>query len=64
MKKSNLKPILECECDIKGSNSTSCDSNGMCTCKPKFTGSKCTECDSGFFGFPECKGKNLRVNIH
>ena len=52
---SNL--ILECKCDIKGSNSTSCDSNGMCTCKPNFTGSKCTECVTGFFGFPECKGK-------
>ena len=49
--------ILECNCDSNGSNSTSCDSHGMCTCKPNFTGSKCTECLSGFFGFPECKGK-------
>ena len=49
--------IIECNCDSNGSNSSSCDSDGMCTCKPNFTGSKCTECLSGFFGFPECKGK-------
>ena len=41
--------FLECECDISGSNSTSCDTVGNCTCKSGFTGEKCDTCLSGYF---------------
>ena len=34
--------------------STNCDFNGVCTCKETYGGPKCTECASGFVGFPNC----------
>ena len=34
--------------------STNCDFNGVCTCKETYGGPKCTECASGFVGFPSC----------
>ena len=39
----------DCQCDIIGSNSTSCDIDGNCTCKTGYTGEKCDTCLSGYF---------------
>ena len=56
--------ILDCGCDIHGSEETICDEYGICLCKENVIGDKCTECDpeSGFFGFPECnKSKSSSI---
>ena len=39
----------------------SCSSSGVCTCKSNVVGTKCTACQSGYFGFPNCRGKNLNI---
>ena len=49
--------FLECECNITGSMPTICDSKGKCICKPHVVNSKCTECEYGYYEFPNCKGK-------
>ena len=49
--------FLECECNITGSMPTICDSKGNCICKPHVVTSKCTECEYGYYEFPNCKGK-------
>ena len=41
--------FLDCECDSIGSNRTSCDTDGNCTCKAGFTGEKCDACLPGYF---------------
>ena len=48
---------LGCDCNDLGSNSTSCHTNGQCFCKANIVGYKCTECKSGYHGFPDCTGK-------
>ena len=53
---------IDCNCKITGSNSLSCDSNGVCSCKTNVIGAKCTACKSGYYGFPNCKG-NADLNI-
>ena len=45
----------ECGCNIDGSSSASCNlTTGVCTCKANIIGNKCTECESGYYGFPDC----------
>ena len=46
---------------------------GQCKCKPGFTGLTCNECSAGFegdkcdkcasefYGYPDCKGKNVKI---
>ena len=46
-----------CGCSTYGSSSISCNTSGQCTCEPNVVGTKCTECKSGFYGFPKCQGK-------
>ena len=51
---------LECECDIDGSQSFNCDSNGgQCQCKPNVIGRTCSACRVGYYGFPRCQRKSL-----
>ena len=45
-----------CSCDQKGSTSTSCDKNGNCKCKSHIVGPKCSKCEPGYFGYPNCQG--------
>ena len=60
----NLIPLVliifetfsECGCSTSGSSSTSCTTSGVCTCKPNVIGIKCTGCETGFYGFPNCQG--------
>ena len=50
---------LACDCNVQGSNTTSCDSEGIWTCKTNTTGDKCNKCMPGLFPFPACNnGKN------
>ena len=45
-----------CECNCNGQGHTGhCNTYGTCYCKEGYTGNKCTECASGYFGFPDCK---------
>ena len=52
-----FKTFLECVCSSSGSNSTSCSSSGDCSCKPNVVGTKCTACEPGYYGFPNCTGE-------
>ena len=45
-----------CDCNEHGSNGTSCDDNGICSCKANFMGNKCDTCKTGFYSFPTCQG--------
>ena len=29
---------------------------GQCICKPGFGGEGCSECDSGYYNYPNCQG--------
>ena len=44
-----------CDCSVEGSDSLQCGENGQCVCKTEFTGDKCDQCASTFFGYPDCK---------
>ena len=46
--------ISECNCNVEGSNGTTCDNNGICNCKANIMNDKCDECNVGFFPFPAC----------
>ena len=60
----NDSACLSCDCNIQGSDSIKCDSNGMCMCKEHVTGNICEGCTTGYFPFPGCNvGKFLhRLN--
>lgn len=50
---------LPCECDFRGSMSFECDTfGGQCPCRPNIIGRKCSECRTGFYGFPTCRPCN------
>ncbi|KAG8193252.1 hypothetical protein JTE90_005598 [Oedothorax gibbosus] len=47
---------LPCKCDTDGSLSYACEEfGGACQCKPNVIGRTCSQCRTGFFGFPNCK---------
>ena len=41
-----------CDCDVRGTvnASVACDNTGVCPCKSRVNGMKCTECTSGYYG--------------
>ncbi|XP_053203396.1 laminin-like protein epi-1 [Panonychus citri] len=47
-----------CACDPVGSVNQTCDSNGWCTCAPRFNGPKCNHCSAGYYNFPKCEACN------
>ena len=53
-----LQMILACDCDMEGSETSSCDIlTGQCNCKNEtITGRQCNKCKEGYYGFPDCKG--------
>ena len=51
-----MSDSLECGCNLNNSKIQNCDSNGKCTCKEKYSGFECTNCASGYIGYPECQG--------
>ena len=54
-----MKWFVECKCSGEGSKSNVCDSKtGKCTdCKDNVVGDFCTECNKGYFKFPDCECK-------
>ena len=52
-----IKKISACGCSSSGSSSTTCSSSGICSCKSNVVGTKCTACESGYSGFPNCQGE-------
>ncbi|XP_013408769.1 laminin subunit alpha isoform X2 [Lingula anatina] len=47
---------LQCNCNSDGSQSFQCNEfGGQCRCKPNVIGRKCTQCRTGYFGFPDCR---------
>ncbi|XP_054719477.1 laminin subunit alpha-like [Uloborus diversus] len=47
---------LPCRCDTDGSLSYECEEfGGQCQCKPNVIGRTCSQCRTGYFGFPNCK---------
>ncbi|XP_066250557.1 laminin subunit alpha isoform X1 [Euwallacea similis] len=50
---------LPCFCDYAGSESFECEKfGGQCKCKSHIIGRQCTDCKTGYYGFPECKPCN------
>ena len=45
----NFCNFIACNCDTAGSQDSSCDNNGRCTCKAGYAGGKCNACASGFY---------------
>ena len=50
-------------CNKEGSKSEQCDDVGKCTCKAYVEGDDCNKCVSKYFGFPNCKGRDLICKI-
>ena len=46
--------ISVCNCNVDGSIGTSCDANGICSCKVNYMNDKCDECNFGFLSLPMC----------
>ena len=55
----SLQNFSACDCSSSGASSTSCTSSGVCTCKSNFSGTKCTSCNSSYYGYPNCNCKSL-----
>ena len=49
-------------CNSDGSVNQLCDkSTGNCECHPFVDGLKCSKCQDGYYGFPECQGTYIRL---
>ena len=47
-----------CNCNKRGSVSQECNRiGGHCKCKANVIGKNCDKCKTGYYGFPNCKGK-------
>ena len=47
-------------CNSDGSVNQLCDkSSGNCECLPFVDGLKCSKCQDGYYGFPECQGTHI-----
>ena len=58
-----LSQFSACNCNKDGSTGSSCDDNGVCSCKPNFINDKCDECADGYFHFPRCESKSTVPGI-
>lgn len=56
--------FLGCECNSVGSVSHVCDKDsGNCTCKSKYAGRTCNQCEAGYYNYPTCK-REYRNNLY
>ena len=56
---------VDCKCNEYGAKKLECDkSSGMCDCKDKFTGIKCSDCIDELYGFPACTGKIIIIYLY
>ena len=52
--------VSECGCNTDGSIDNLCDKyTGQCSCHDNVIGVKCSECEPGYYGFPNCRGSIL-----
>lgn len=50
---------LSCDCNNEGSTSFICEPfGGQCRCKDNVIGRTCTQCRTGYYGFPNCRECN------
>nr|XP_033789765.1 laminin subunit alpha-3 [Geotrypetes seraphini] len=50
---------LPCNCHKTGSHSHTCSPDGgQCPCRPNIIGRRCSQCATGYYGFPYCKSCN------
>lgn len=47
--------ITACTCDRRFSTGQCFDGDGRCQCLDNYSGPNCTQCNEGFYGFPNCK---------
>ena len=57
-----FQTFIACGCSGSGASLASCTSSGVCTCKSNIIGNKCTNCTSGYYGFPNCQGILIHIN--
>ena len=51
-----------CNCDSEGVARDICDPNtGSCICMVNFAGPRCDVCNAGYYRFPTCDGRFLRL---
>lgn len=49
---------LPCQCNLEGATSLSCSpTGGQCSCRPNIIGRTCSQCSTGYYGFPNCRRK-------
>lgn len=49
---------LPCNCHSAGAVSPTCSPvGGQCICRPNVIGRRCSQCQTGYYGFPFCKCK-------
>lgn len=49
---------LPCDCHRAGATSPVCSPlGGQCLCRPNVVGRRCSRCQTGYYGFPFCRGK-------
>lgn len=49
---------LPCDCHSAGATSPTCSPlGGQCACRPNVIGRQCSQCRTGYYGFPFCKCK-------
>nr|DBA24358.1 TPA: hypothetical protein GDO54_012028 [Pyxicephalus adspersus] len=50
---------LPCQCHLEGATNPNCNPiGGQCNCKPNIIGRTCSQCATGYYGFPHCRPCN------
>ncbi|XP_066526408.1 laminin subunit alpha-5 isoform X2 [Hoplias malabaricus] len=55
---------LPCGCHEAGAESDTCQPfGGQCPCKPNVIGRDCSQCATGYYGFPNCRPCNCGIRL-
>lgn len=55
---------VPCGCHEVGAESDTCETfGGQCQCKPNVIGRDCSQCATGYYGFPNCRREYLHKNV-